>query len=103
MANWWLGRIKYSPSDDLRGSKSIFPPSAAIELVEDRDERRFFDPEKKVGQRFAQACLNEGIIVRPLPDGDMIAFAPPLIVTQEDLDEIIERTRRAFDKLCKEL
>ena len=34
LANWWLGRIKYSPSDDLRGSKSIFPPSAAIELVE---------------------------------------------------------------------
>jgi L-2,4-diaminobutyrate transaminase len=72
-------------------------------LVKDKDEQTFFDPEQKVGQRFAKACLEEDVIVRPLPDGDAIAFAPPLIVTKEDLDEIVECTRRAFEKLCKEL
>jgi L-2,4-diaminobutyrate transaminase len=84
---------------DIRGVGLL----ACIELVEDRDERRFFDPERKVGRRFAKACLDEGVIVRPLPDGDMIAFAPPLIVTEKDVDEIVECTKRAFHKICKEL
>ncbi len=45
--------------------------------------------------RVAQAARARGLIVRPLPDGDMIGFAPPLIVTPADIDDIVEITRLA--------
>jgi L-2,4-diaminobutyrate transaminase len=38
-----------------------------------------------------------------MPHGDILGFAPPLVVTQEDIDDIIERTRRAVDSVAEKL
>ena len=54
----------------------------AVELVEDRDERRFFDPAKKVGPQAAAALLKRGVIARAMPQGDILGFAPPLCLTR---------------------
>ena len=35
---------------------------------------------------------------RPLPDGDMLGYSPPLIVTRDDVDEIVARTKRAVHR-----
>lgn len=76
---------------DVRGVGLL----ACVELVADPARRRRFDPELKVGLRVAQAARARGLIVRPLPDGDMIGFSPPLIVTPTDVDEMVELTRAA--------
>jgi L-2,4-diaminobutyrate transaminase len=49
------------------------------------------------------AALENGLIARALPHGDILGFAPPLIVTPDQVDDIIERTRRAVDKVTDEL
>jgi L-2,4-diaminobutyrate transaminase len=76
---------------DIRGVGLL----ACVELVADPARRRRFDPDLHVGVRVAQAARARGLIVRPLPDGDMIGFAPPLIVTTADIDDIVEIIRLA--------
>ena len=79
---------------DIRGEGLL----ACVEFVAARDERRLFDPALGVGPRLAAACRAEGLILRPLPDGDMLGFSPPLIVTEADVEEMIARMKRAVDR-----
>jgi L-2,4-diaminobutyrate transaminase len=76
---------------------------AALEFVADKGKRKRLDPNLKVGARMSAATLENGLIARALPHGDILGFAPPLIVTPEQVDDIIERTRRAVDKVTDEL
>ncbi|NIR29028.1 MAG: aminotransferase class III-fold pyridoxal phosphate-dependent enzyme [Gammaproteobacteria bacterium] len=76
---------------------------AALEFVADREKKQRFEASAKVGARVAAACLENGLIARPLPHGDILGFAPPLVVTREEVDDIVERTRRAVDKVTEEL
>ncbi|WP_299441282.1 aspartate aminotransferase family protein [uncultured Rhodospira sp.] len=69
----------------------------AVELVEDRAERRFFDPAKKVGPSTVGAMLKHGVIARAMPQGDIIGLAPPLCLTKPEADTIIEATRSAVE------
>ncbi len=68
---------------------------AAIEFVGDRERKERFDPSRKVGAQLAAACLNRGLICRAMPHGDILGFAPPLIVTPADVDVIVDITRAA--------
>ena len=79
---------------DVRGEGLL----ACIEFVANKAERRLFDPGLNVGPRLAGACCDEGLILRPLPDGDMLGFSPPLIVTEADVEEMIARMKRAVDR-----
>lgn len=79
---------------DVRGVGLL----ACIEFVADKATRTLFDPSLQVGSRLAAACRDEGLIVRPLPDGDMLGYSPPLIVTRDDVDEIVARTQRAVHR-----
>ncbi len=68
---------------------------AAVEFVEDRDDRRFFDPARKVGPQVAAALLEEGVIGRAMPQGDILGFAPPLCMTRAEADTVIAASERA--------
>jgi 4-aminobutyrate--pyruvate transaminase len=70
----------------------------AIELVADKAARRNFDPALKVGGRMMKEGEAAGVILRSLAN-DTIAFSPPLIMTVEEIDEMMERTARALDSL----
>ncbi|MCB1808622.1 MAG: aminotransferase class III-fold pyridoxal phosphate-dependent enzyme, partial [Candidatus Competibacteraceae bacterium] len=87
---------------DVRGAGLL----AAIEFVADKTIPKAFDPALNVGPRLAAACRQEGVIVRPLPHGDILGFSPPLIVTEQDIDEIVVRVQRGvargFDALARE-
>jgi L-2,4-diaminobutyrate transaminase len=67
----------------------------AVEFVEHREGRRFFDPSAKAGARVVQALLAEGVISRAMPEGDIAGFAPPLCLTEAEADRIVEATRKA--------
>ena len=84
---------------DLRGAGLL----AAIEFVADRETRRAFDPALQVGPRVAAACRDEGLIVRPLPHGDIIGFSPPLIISREQIDEVVARCARAVAKVSDQV
>jgi L-2,4-diaminobutyrate transaminase len=61
---------------------------AAVEFVADKGDRVFFDPALKVGPRIAAALLENGVIGRAMPQGDILGFAPPLCLTLEEADAI---------------
>ncbi|MGY3387457.1 L-2,4-diaminobutyrate transaminase [Bradyrhizobium sp. USDA 3311] len=68
---------------------------AALEFVEDKDDGAFFHPAKKIGEQVAAALLERGVIGRALPQGDILGLAPPLCLTKEEADIIIEKTASA--------
>jgi len=76
---------------------------AALEFVDDRESKRFFKPEQGVGAKVSAAALAEGLIARAMPNGDILGFAPPLIVTRQDVDTIVGLAKRAVDTVAREL
>lgn len=76
---------------DIRGEGML----AAVEFVEDRDSRRFFDPAQKVGPRVSAALLAQGVIARAMPEGDILGFAPPFCLTRAQVDEVVAKTVKA--------
>lgn len=75
----------------------------ALEFSSDRQQRRHFDPNLKVGPQVAAACLEQGLIARAMPHGDILGFAPPLIATREDVDQIVAKTTRAVNQVMDQL
>jgi L-2,4-diaminobutyrate transaminase len=84
---------------DVRGEGLL----AAVEFVEDKAERRFFDPALKVGPRIAAALLERGVIARAMPQGDILGFAPPLCLTRAEADTIVEALTGAVKAVAAEL
>jgi 4-aminobutyrate--pyruvate transaminase len=60
----------------------------AIELVADKKTKRAFDPKKGVGAIAADILQENGLIVRPM--GDSIAFCPPLIIKEDEINEMFD-------------
>ncbi len=67
----------------------------AIELVEDKASGKPFAAKRGVGAYCAQRCLEHGLIVRNL--GDSIAFCPPLIITDDQVGEMLGKFAKALD------
>ncbi len=77
---------------DIRGEGLL----CAVEFVEDRETRRPFDPARKLVPQIAATMLaQERVIARAMPQGDILGFAPPLCLTREQADRIVEATSHA--------
>lgn len=68
----------------------------ALELAEDPKRRKPFAPERGVGAYMVRCALERGLMLRALP-GDVIAFSPPLIIKEGEIDQLLEITRLALD------
>ncbi|MCK1712654.1 aminotransferase [Bradyrhizobium sp. 143] len=75
----------------------------AIEFVADRQTKRRFNPELKVGARVSKAARDRGLIARAMPHGDILGFAPPLVVSEAEIDEIVDLAYRAMKQVMDEL
>jgi L-2,4-diaminobutyrate transaminase len=71
---------------DVRGVGLV----AGIQLMADRASRRPFEATQKVSQQVAAHCLEDGLIVRALPVGHVIALSPPLCITREQVDQVVD-------------
>ncbi|MDD2919370.1 aminotransferase [Rhodoferax sp.] len=67
----------------------------ALELAADPSKRLPFDPKRGVGAYFVRRAQAHGLILRVLM-GDVIAFSPPLIITEAEIDTMMERTALAL-------
>lgn len=70
---------------------------AAVEFVDDKNDRRFFDPSRAIGIQVATALAERGVIARAMPQGDILGFAPPLCLTREEADIIVDATCGAIE------
>lgn len=68
---------------------------AGVELVRDKASRKPFDASAAIGGACSGFALKRGLITRNL--GDTLAFAPPLVITRKDVDEIAEAFASAMD------
>ena len=84
---------------EIRGEGLLF----AIEVVADRDKRIRFDPELKVGAQLANLCLEKGLIGRAMPGGDILGFAPPLVMNEAEADQLVEISLQAISDLADSL
>ena len=77
---------------EVRGGDGLF---LGVELAADRDTLRPFGPELRVAQRIASNAFDQGVIVSLAHGGpqgrggDCAIVAPPFIVTEEELDDIV--------------
>lgn len=76
---------------------------AAVEFVADPRNKIRFDPAQKVGARISQAARDRGLIARAMPHGDILGFAPPLVMSIKEVDEVVaiaaEATRFVMNQL----
>ena len=79
---------------EVRGTGLI----GAVELVADKAARQNFDPALKMGPRLVKLGEAHGIISRGLPS-DTIAFSPPLIITEAEITEMLDRMEAALNEL----
>ncbi len=68
----------------------------AIELAEDKHARKPFDPKRGVGAYLVRRAQEHGLILRAM-GGDIIAFSPPLIITESQITELLSRFSKALD------
>lgn len=67
----------------------------AVEFVQDRDSRRFFAAEEKIGYTLNSALAARGVISRAMPQGDILGFAPPFCLSHAEADEIAGKLAQA--------
>ena len=73
----------------------------AVELVEDRDSRSFFDPARKIGPAIAAKMAEIGVIARAMPQGDIIGYAPPFCITEAEVEMVVTATAEAVRAVLK--
>ena len=67
----------------------------ALELVAAKADRQRFTPERKAGLLLREAGLRHGVIVRSI--GDTIVASPPLIISDDEIVDLVRRLRLALD------
>jgi adenosylmethionine-8-amino-7-oxononanoate aminotransferase len=83
---------------DVRGRGLL----AGIEFVADPDTREPLPREAAFAETFTQAALDAGLVVWPNVghadgrNGDLVMLAPPFIVTEDQIDEMVELMARAL-------
>ena len=74
---------------------------AAIELVEDRNERRPFPKERGAGTICRDHCFRNGLVMRAIRD--TMVLAPPLIITEDEIEKLLAKAKRCIDLTAKDL
>jgi len=80
----------HSHAGDIRGGKGLL---AAVELVADRGTKAAFPADQKVGPRIQAEMVKRGVVTRTR--GESVFLAPPLIVTEAQVDRLVSVTRDA--------
>lgn len=84
------GLKKFPIVGDIRGLGFL----QAVELMADREARRPFDTPGQVGSFIRQFCWENGMILRN--NGDILVYAPALVMSREEIDSMLELTERAL-------
>jgi 4-aminobutyrate--pyruvate transaminase len=68
----------------------------AVELVRDKATKQSFNPKAGVAAYLVRRAQHHGVILRNMP-GDVVAFCPPLIVSEAEIDEMMGCFAKALD------
>ena len=82
---------------DVRGVGLV----GGVELVPDKPGRGTFEPLGTAGALFVARAQANGMIIRNLQD--TISVCPPLIISEEELDELLRRFGKALEETAEAL
>jgi adenosylmethionine-8-amino-7-oxononanoate aminotransferase len=74
-----------------------------LELVADKESKKPFNPQQKIHAKIKQAAMELGLMIYPMggtidgKNGNHILLAPPFTITQNQIDELIEKLILAID------
>ena len=83
---------------DVRGKGLMI----GVELVKDRETKEPFVRSANIKGKITNSCLDEGLVIYPGGgtangvDGDHFLIAPPLNITEEEVNLIVEKLNNAF-------
>ena len=84
---------------DIRGRGLLM----AVELVQDRASKATFDPARKLHAAVKAQAMEHGLLCYPMggtidgQHGDHVLLAPPFIVSESDIDQIVDRLALSID------
>lgn len=94
-----LGALRALPFvGDVRGRGLL----AGVELVADVSSRAPFPRSRRVAESFTTTARDHGLILWPNvgqadgADGDLVMLAPPFVITEAEVDELVSRFARAW-------
>jgi adenosylmethionine-8-amino-7-oxononanoate aminotransferase len=70
-----------------------------IELVKNKTTKQEFEPKEKIGIRVIERARGKGAILRPL--GPVIVLMPPLAMTEQQLNELLDITYDSIEEVTK--
>jgi adenosylmethionine-8-amino-7-oxononanoate aminotransferase len=88
---------------DMRGRGLFY----GIELVADRETKAPFDPTLRVAAGIKSAAFDAGLICYPMSgtidgrSGDHVLLAPPFIISDSEIEELVEKLARALSAVVR--
>ncbi len=88
---------------DIRG-RGLF---RGIEIVADRETKAPFEPDKKMHARIKSEAFNRGLISYPMggtidgKSGDHVLLAPPFIMSDAEIDELVNKTADSIEAVLE--
>ncbi|MDU8929597.1 aspartate aminotransferase family protein [Alisedimentitalea sp. MJ-SS2] len=86
---------------DIRG-RGLF---VGLEVVQDRETKRPFNPQDKLAARIKSAAFDAGLVCYPMSGtrdgkhGDHVLLAPPFIMTETQVDELVNKIDLAVGRV----
>ena len=71
----------------------------ALELTPDKSTGRPYPAEERRAWRVCRAALRRGVWLRPL--ADVLYVMPPLAISLEELDELMDTLGDSIDDVCQ--
>jgi 4-aminobutyrate--pyruvate transaminase len=87
MSQPFLSGLKGLETHAIVGESRGVGLMGALELIRDRDSRERFPPSLRVGNAVMERAQELGLFVRSV--GDTIVIAPPLIIKEDEIDDLI--------------
>ena len=84
---------------DIRG-RGMF---RGLEIVTDRETKTPFSSSEKIAAKIKKSAMENGLICYPMSgtidgqNGDHILLAPPFIITDSQIDELIDKLSKSLD------
>ena len=88
-------RFKDIAAHPLVGEAETCGFVGGLTLVKDKATQAGFDPEVGVGMICRGHCFKNGLIMRAV--GDTMIIAPPLVISKDEIDELVEKARKCLD------
>ena len=82
---------------DVRGSHFML----GVELVCDKPTKQSFEPSAGITNLVFKHCLERNVMVRPV--GNTIVLSPPLILTKDECDTIVDVLHKSIKEVSSEL